>query len=208
MHSLPSCPLRIRRSILARFVHISKVHAGFATLSLILFASYTAEVEDLRESDLPAPAPPPRILALDVGRKRIGLAVTDPLGLTVQPLFTLHRGTSHADVKSIGRVVRKHAVAEIVVGNPLHMSGEVSPQALKTQAFAEDLRVALRLPVHLSDERLTTSEAHRHLHAMGKPRQEHRAVVDQVAAVLILEGFLAERAYAIARARRDPPAAL
>lgn len=148
------------------------------------------------------------MLALDVGRKRIGLAITDPLGLTVQPLFTLYRGTPHADVKSIGRVIRKHAVAEIVVGNPLHMSGEVSPQALKTQAFAEDLRVTFGLPVHLTDERLTTSEAHRHLHAMGRPRQEHREVVDQVAAVLILEGFLAERAYAAARVRFAEPGPL
>ena len=151
---------------------------------------------------------PPRLLALDVGRKRIGLAITDPLGFTVQPLFTLHRGTPHADLKSIGRLLRKHHIAELVVGNPLHMSGEVSPQALKTQAFAEELRSAFGLPVHLSDERLTTSEAHRQLHAMGKPRQEHRAVVDQVAAVLILEGFLAARAYQAARARLDDPAPL
>ena len=156
----------------------------------------------------PEPAPaalPPRILGMDVGRKRLGLAITDPLGFTVQPLFTLHRGTSHADLKSIGRVLRKHAVAEIVVGNPLHMSGEVSPQALKTQAFAEDLRTTFGLPVHLTDERLTTSQAHLHLHAMGKPRQEHRGLVDQVAAVLILEGFIAAREYQTARARlRDP----
>ncbi len=147
----------------------------------------------------------PRILALDVGRKRIGLAITDPLGFTVQPLFTLYRSTQHADVKSIGRVLRKHAVAEIVVGNPLHMSGEISPQALKTQAFAEALRTAFELPVHLTDERLSTSEAHRQLYAMGKPRQEHRGLVDQVAAVLILEGFLAARAYQAARAGLDAP---
>ena len=167
---------------------------------------YTAKVDEpLQPEAVPAPLPP-RILALDVGRKRIGLAITDPLGYTVQPLFTLHRGTPHADVKSIGRVVRKHAVAEIVVGNPLHMSGEISPQAARTQAFAEELRAAFDLPVHLSDERLSTSEAHQQLYAMGKPRQEHRELVDQVAAVLILEGFLAARAFAIARARLDEPA--
>ena len=131
--------------------------------------------------------------------------MTDPLGFTVQPLFTLHRGTSHADLKSLGRVLRKHAIAEIVVGNPLHMSGEVSPQALKIHAFAEELRAAFGLPVYLTDERLTTNEAHRHLHAMGKPRQEHRDLVDQVAAVLILEGFLAAREYHAARARLDAP---
>ena len=166
---------------------------------------YTASVHDPLDPEATATILPPRILALDVGRKRIGLAITDPLGYTVQPLFTLHRGTPHADLKSIGRVLRKHAVAEIVVGNPLHMTGEVSPHALKTQAFAEALRAAFGLPVHLSDERLTTSEAHLQLHAMGKPRQEHRALVDQVAAVLILEGFLAAREYQTARARLDDP---
>lgn len=160
-------------------------------------------MDETSQPEIAAAPLPPRILALDVGRKRIGLAITDPLGYTVQPLFTLHRGTPHADVKSIGRVVRKHAVAEVVVGNPLHMSGEISAQALKVQGFAEELRAALGIPVHLSDERLSTSEAHRQLYAMGKPRQEHGAVVDQVAAVLILEGFLAGRAFARARASLD-----
>ena len=166
---------------------------------------YTTSLSEPLQPVVTSPAPPPRILALDVGRKRIGLAITDPLGFTVQPLLTLYRTTPHADLKSIGRVLRKHAVAEIVVGNPLHMSGEMSPQALKTQAFAEDLRTNFGLPVHLTDERLTTSEAHLYLHAMGKPRQEHRRLVDQVAAVLILEGFLAAREYRVARARLDDP---
>ena len=149
---------------------------------------------------------PCRILALDVGRKRIGLAITDPLGYTVQPLFTLHRSTPRADLKSIGRVIRKHAIGEVVVGNPLHMSGEISSQALKTQVFADDLRIAFALPVHLCDERLSSSAAHRELYALGKPRQQHAALVDQVAAVLILESFLADRAYRAARARVDNPA--
>ena len=159
---------------------------------------------EIDAADAPAPvAAPHRILALDVGRKRIGLAITDPLGYTVQPLFTLQCGTPRADLKSIGRVLRKHAVAEVVVGNPLHMSGEVSPQARRAQALAEEIRVTFGLPVHLSDERLTSNEAHRQLSALGMPRQEHRSVVDQVAAVLILEGFLAERGYRdAAEARR------
>ena len=160
--------------------------------------------EPFESETLPA-ALPPRLLGLDVGHKRIGLAITDALGYTVQPLFTLHRGTPRADLKSIGRVVRKHRVAEIVVGHPLHLSGEMSPQAAKTQAFAEELRTAFGLPVHLSDERLSTSEAHQQLYAMGKPRQEHRELVDQVAAVLILQGFLSARAFALARARLDDP---
>src|SRR5580698_6186563 len=68
----------------------------------------------------------PRILGFDVGDRRIGLAVSDPLGYTAQPLFTLHRKNRKADLKWLGRVLRKHAVAEAVVGNPLYMSGDLS----------------------------------------------------------------------------------
>jgi RNase H-fold protein (predicted Holliday junction resolvase) len=82
----------------------------------------------------------PRILGFDVGDRRIGLAISDPLGYTAQPLFTLHRTGKRADLKSVGRVLRKHGVTEAVVGNPLYMSGDQSPQAVKAQAFAEELR--------------------------------------------------------------------
>jgi putative Holliday junction resolvase len=133
----------------------------------------------------------PRIMGLDVGDRRIGVAVSDPLGLTAQPLMTLVRTNRRQDLKSLLRLIRRYDCAEIVVGNPLHMSGDQSPQAAKAQAFAQMLREETGLPVHLWDERLTTTEAHRHLHAAGRPGSEHKAVVDQVAAVLILEGWLA-----------------
>ena len=133
----------------------------------------------------------PRIMGLDVGDRRIGVAVSDPLGLTAQPLMTLVRTNRRQDLKSLLRLIRRYDCAEIVVGNPLYMSGDQSPQAAKAQAFAQMLREETGLPVHLWDERLTTTEAHRHLHAAGRPGSEHKAVVDQVAAVLILEGWLA-----------------
>jgi putative Holliday junction resolvase len=133
----------------------------------------------------------PRIMGLDVGDRRIGVAVSDPLGLTAQPVMTLVRTNRRQDLKSLQRLIRRYDCAEIVVGNPLHMSGDQSPQAAKAQAFAQMLREETGLPVHLWDERLTTTEAHRHLHAAGRPGSEHKAVVDQVAAVLILEGWLA-----------------
>jgi putative Holliday junction resolvase len=133
----------------------------------------------------------PRIMGLDVGDRRIGVAVSDPLGLTAQPVMTLVRTNRRQDLKSLLRLIRRYDCAEIVVGNPLHMSGDQSPQAAKAQAFAQMLREETGLPVHLWDERLTTTEAHRHLHAAGRPGSEHKAVVDQVAAVLILEGWLA-----------------
>lgn len=132
----------------------------------------------------------PRLLGLDFGGRRIGVAVSDELGLTAQPVLTLVRKNAKQDLKSLGRLLRKFGCAAIVLGNPLYMSGDVSPQAARTQAFAKELREAFGLPVHLWDERLTSAEAHRHLHASGRPLAEHREVVDQVAAVLILQSFL------------------
>jgi putative holliday junction resolvase len=142
----------------------------------------------------------PRLLGLDLGDRRIGVAVSDQLGLTAQPVLTLVRKNTKQDLKSLGRLLRKFSCAAIVLGNPLYMSGDLSPQATKTHAFAEALHDAFGLPVHLWDERLTSAEAHRHLHAAGRPLSGHREVVDQVAAVLILQGFLdAQRAAATLR---------
>ncbi len=77
-----------------------------------------------------------------------------------------------------------------MVGNPLHLSGELSPQAVKTQEFAAALGELTGLPIHLWDERLTSRQAHEILYEAGHPRQEHRSVVDQVAATLILQSFM------------------
>ncbi len=134
-----------------------------------------------------------RVMGLDVGDRRVGVAVSDELGMTAQPVLTLVRTNRKQDMKSLGRLLRKYGCREIVVGNPLYMSGDLSPQAEKAQAFAEQLRQEFGLPVHLWDERLTTTEAHRHLHAAGRAGTEHKQVVDQVAAVLILESWLAAR---------------
>ena len=139
-------------------------------------------------------APPIRFLALDVGSKRIGVAVSDELGLTAQPVLTLEvRHNPRDDLRSLARLARRFGVAGIVVGNPLHMSGEPSPRAAKTQAFAAELGALTGLPIHLWDERLTTREAHQILYEAGHSRQDHRRVVDQVAATLILQSFLEER---------------
>jgi putative holliday junction resolvase len=135
-----------------------------------------------------------RYLALDVGTRRIGIAVSDELGLTAQPVMTLEvRRNRRDDLRSIARLARKFSVAGIVVGNPLHLSGEQSPRALKVQAFAAELGELTGLPIHLWDERLTTEEAHRILYEAGRDRQEHSRVVDQVAATLILQSFLDEK---------------
>ncbi|MFZ1087108.1 MAG: Holliday junction resolvase RuvX [Terracidiphilus sp.] len=133
----------------------------------------------------------PRYLGLDVGNRRIGVAVSDELGLTAQPVLTLERRhNQREDLRSLGRLCRRFGVVGIVVGNPVHLSGEVSPQAVKTQAFADELGALTGLPIHLWDERLTTREAHQILYEAGHARHEHRRVVDQVAATLILQSFL------------------
>ena len=140
-------------------------------------------------------------MALDVGDKRIGLAITAPLGLTAQPLFTIHRTSLRADLKAVARFIRQHKVAVVVVGNPLHADGSPSPQSAKALAFADELRAFTagahpELTLHLLDERLTTHDAHalldRSITARGdrKSRLDRSAVIDQVAAVLLLEDYL------------------
>jgi putative Holliday junction resolvase len=136
---------------------------------------------------------PVRYLGLDVGTKRIGIAVSDELGLTAQPVMTLEtRRNPREDLRSIARLARRHSVVGIVVGNPLHISGELSPRAAKVQAFAAELGELTGLPIHLWDERLTSREAHQILYEAGHARQEHKELVDQVAATLILQSFLDE----------------
>jgi putative Holliday junction resolvase len=132
----------------------------------------------------------PRLLGLDFGRRRIGVAVSDELGLTAQPVFTLVRKSAKQDLRSLRRLLRRFGCTAIVVGDPLHLSGDVSPLATQARAFAQSLREAFSMPVHLWDERLSSAEAHRHLAAAGRPASSHREVVDQVAAVLILQSFL------------------
>jgi putative Holliday junction resolvase len=149
-----------------------------------------------------------RILALDVGDRRIGLAITDALGLTAQPLFTLHRSTLRADLKSIARFIRQHGVTAVVVGHPLHADGSPSPQSAKSVAFADALQLAHpTLTMHLLDERLTTLEAHDLLDRAGHaPRRAGRShgrtvdrkdLIDQVAATLLLQSFLSAQTPAL-----------
>jgi putative Holliday junction resolvase len=135
-----------------------------------------------------------RYLGLDIGNRRIGVAVSDELGLTAQPVLTLERRRSaREDLRSLARLARQFGVVGIVVGNPVHLSGEASAQAAKIQAFAAQLGELTGLPIHLWDERLTTREAHRILYEAGHARQSHGRVVDQVAATLILQSFLQEQ---------------
>lgn len=136
----------------------------------------------------------PRFLGLDVGNRRIGVAVSDELGLTAQPVLTLERRRSRReDLRSLARLARRFGVAGIVVGNPLQLEGTESRQTARTRAFASELGEFTGLPIHMHDERLTSRESHRILYEAGHARQQHRHLVDQVAATLILQGFLDEK---------------
>jgi putative Holliday junction resolvase len=100
--------------------------------------------------------PEGRVLGLDVGSKRIGIAVSDLLGITAQGLETLQRQNKRLDFEMLGKVIQVYQIREIVVGYPLRMSGDEGVQAVKMQRFAEELRERFQLPVHLWDERLTS----------------------------------------------------
>ncbi len=136
---------------------------------------------------------PHRILALDVGSRTIGRAVSDPLGITAQGLETIRRKNKRTDLAALADTIRAYEVGEIVVGNPLHMSGTAGTQAEKMALFAEDLRKYFNLPVHLWDERLTSAEANRVLRDSEMSIKRRGEVVDRLAAVLILQSFLAAR---------------
>ena len=131
-----------------------------------------------------------RSMALDVGKKRIGIALSDPLALTAQPLLTIWRKTPGDDLRSILRLIRRYEVATVIVGNPLHMSGDVSPWAAKVQQFADTLRQRAGVPVELWDERLSSVAAHEILDEAGHDRRDRKAIIDQVAAVVILRGWM------------------
>ena len=137
--------------------------------------------------------PAGRILGMDVGSRRIGLAVSDPLGITAQGLETLQRRNKRHDFGHLHRVIQEFGVNEIVVGLPLRMSGAEGTQAEKMQAFAEELRQRFRLPVHLWDERLTSAEANRLLRETDLSIEKRGKAVDRMAAVLILQGWMERR---------------
>ena len=143
-----------------------------------------------------------KTLAVDWGWVRYGLAVSDELGLTAQGLGTFARASEAQMVAAIAEQARALAVDAIVVGLPRNMDGSDGPSAEAARAFAGALGSHVGLPVHLWDERLTTLAAERMLVDAGVRRRARRGLVDQVAATLILQGFL-DRQHATAR-REDP----
>jgi putative holliday junction resolvase len=131
-----------------------------------------------------------RILALDLGKKRIGLAVSDPLGITAQGLPTLERSNIRADLDALAHLIETHEVTLLLMGHPLHMSGKEGRQAEYTRDFAERLHQKTGIEVRFWDERLTTVEAQRVLRESGISIEKRARAVDRLAAVILLESYL------------------
>ena len=129
-------------------------------------------------------------MALDLGRKRIGLALSDPLGISAQGLETLQRTTIRQDIAAIEALVAEHGVKLVLLGHPLNMKGDEGRQALYTRNFAERLRERAGLNVRFWDERLTSKEAERVLKQSGISIEKRAKAVDRLAAVILLASFL------------------
>ncbi len=131
-----------------------------------------------------------RVLGLDVGERRIGVALSDSLGLTAQRLTVITRQGTKVALEAICKLVTQHQAEAVVVGLPLTLRGERGPQAQRVLAFAEALRRRVRVPVQLIDERLTTVQGERALLEVDTSRRKRKQVIDQVAAQLILQQYL------------------
>jgi putative Holliday junction resolvase len=131
-----------------------------------------------------------RIMALDVGSKRIGVAVTDPLGITAQGLDTIQRQNKRRDLEALRSVLTKYDVREIVVGLPLRLSGDEGTQSEKMRRFADDLHARFGLTIHLWDERWTSTEANRLLRETDLSIRKRGQAVDRIAAILILQSWM------------------
>lgn len=134
------------------------------------------------------------LLGVDVGEARVGLAASDRAGMLAHPVGTLGRDHERgADLAAIAEEVRSRAAVGVVVGLPRSLSGEEGLAARRARDYAESLQRRLEVPVRLWDERLTTVDAHRNLHRSGVRSRDQRGVVDQAAAVLILQAVLDAR---------------
>ena len=135
-----------------------------------------------------------RVLGVDVGTVRVGVALSDPTGVIASPLETLRRAKDGSDLDRLAALVVEHEVAEVVVGEPRHLSGASGASAQDARAYSEALAGRITdVPVHLIDERLSTVTAAGHLREGGIDSRKQRSVIDQAAAVVILQQYLDSR---------------
>ena len=131
-----------------------------------------------------------RVMGLDIGTRTIGIAISDELGITAQGLKTLRRKSMEQDFKEIAAVIRQFGVEKIIVGLPKNMDGTLGRQAEKVLKWIETLKDKIKIPVGTRDERLSTVAASRVLLEADLSRRKRKKVVDKVAAILILQGYL------------------
>lgn len=137
-----------------------------------------------------SPREPGRVMALDVGERRIGVALSDPTRTLATPLTTIRAEPRTIALKRIADLIREHEVTALVVGLPLTMSGDIGPQATLVQQFVEELRQMIAIPLSFVDERLTTVAAERMMIDLKLKPEQRRARIDEVAASIILQDFL------------------
>jgi len=130
-----------------------------------------------------------RILAIDYGRKRIGLALSDELGLTAQPLAILERSNRQTDMRRLREICRERGVTRILVGHPVHMTGASGEMAKEARRFAARVAKECGIPTELVDERLTSWDAEQFLAEM-KPRRPRNSPIDDIAAAILLRDYL------------------
>ena len=137
---------------------------------------------------------PGRILALDLGERRLGLAISDGLGVTAQPVEKLSSHGRARDVRQVRDIVEQRGVVKMLIGDPLHLSGRIGARAEHARRFATSLAAVLQgVEVELWDERLTTAQIEREMIAGNVSRRRRREVVDSLSAVLILQSYLDAR---------------
>ena len=146
-----------------------------------------------------------RILAIDLGDERIGLAISDPTGTIASALPTLRRGVTGEELPALRETIAQENVERVIVGLPLRMDGSDSVQTTLTRRWAQALERAVSASVELVDERLTTVQAHHALDALGVGRRKQRGRVDALAATLLLQGYLEQQrgASRVSQARVD-----
>lgn len=131
-----------------------------------------------------------RILGLDIGDRTIGVAVSDPLGLTAQGITTIRRKSIEKDLEEIKKICDEYSVESIVSGLPKNMNGTLGPQSEKVISFCDLIKKDINLPINMWDERLTTVAAHRAMLEADLSRAKRKKIVDKMAAIYILQGYL------------------
>lgn len=134
-----------------------------------------------------------RILGIDLGEKRIGISISDELGITAQGLPTINSANEIDNLNDIKKIIDKYEVEKIILGLPKNMNGSLGKQAKKAISFAEKLKKTFQLPVELEDERLTTNKAEKLLIEDDRSRKKRKKVIDKMSAVIILQSFLDRR---------------